>query len=263
MRYTHSCRQSAQSVRNWEWLDRLDFWMMSNSVERRWNRKCLWHTTTKSLIKIRIPTLKNSTHNSEFLLSPIAERITSTVELIYKIRLPNVLIFSKKKQLPAILVKLRISAALFTSIGMPNARITCTRYGRHTTAPPNSRKKFKKITKMNGFMLRLCRSSLILSTALAFGWWHLMDCCAHETHAVESSVWFCSLMNSSWTVSGSTQPRNHCNDRCASFGRSFDSSQFGVSGMKQIAMTMTMGRTAIHNATWRQVKNVPSKNMTA
>lgn len=167
-------------------------------------------------------------------LNPIAQSTTIAVELIYNIRFPNVLILNRKKQLPAMLVKLRIIAALLTSIGMPNARITWIKYGRQTIAPANSNNRFKQMTKMNGFILRWCCSSLILSKKLAFGWWHFINCWAHETHAVDTILWFWSFINSSCTSSGPTQPRSHCNDFWASFGRCMDSNQLGVSGIWQI-----------------------------
>lgn len=231
MRHIHNCRQFVRWAKNWESLDRPDFWMMSNWVGKRWNRKCLMQRKHNKRRKTPIRKWPHKWYYSPNLLSPMADSTTTAVELMYKMRLPNVLIFSKKKQLPAMLVRLKIMAALLTSIGTPNARITWIKYGRHIIAPANSKRKFNRITNTNGFILRFCCSSLILSNTFAFGWWHLIACWAHDTHAVDKILWFWSFVNSSCTNSGSTHPRSHCNDRCASFGRSFDISQFGVSGI--------------------------------
>lgn len=153
------------------------------------------------------------------------------VELRYKRRFPNIFTLNRKQRAPAILVELKITATVCTSNGIPYALITWMMYGRQQMAPENSSSTFKAITRINGFIFRLCLSSLILTKNDGVGCEHGMRCLAHDEHAFTNWIWSWSCLNSSRTVAGLTQPRSHCNDRWASFGRSFDSSQFGDSGI--------------------------------
>lgn len=162
---------------------------------------------------------------------PKQHNTTMAVELRYNRRFPTILTHKRKQRPPAMLVEPKIIATVCTFNGIPYALITWMMYGRQQIAPENSNNTFSVMTRMNGFKFRFRFSSLILSQMVAVGCWQAIRCLAHDSHAFTNWMWFWSFSNSSWTWTGLTQPRNHCNDFFASFGRSFDSSQFGDSGI--------------------------------
>lgn len=148
-------------------------------------------------------------------------------------RLPRILTVEIRKiqpKMPMLLIK---TVVKFGSIGVPSAIRICIIYGSRTVTL-KCVKKDKQIIRINGRLFRRRRNSLILSRNVDFEWLHRIDCLAHETHALDVSLYFCSSVNSWWTVCGETQPRSHCNDFWASFGRPFDKSQLGDSGTYSI-----------------------------
>lgn len=129
-------------------------------------------------------------------------------------------------------VKLKMVAVKWASNGTPYALSTCIMYGLKTTTAQNSIKKLKLLASKNGLNVRICRNSWSLSENVAFTWRHRIDCSAQESHGFcANAMWFWSRVNSSWTSSGDTQPRNHCMDFSASFGRFLINNQFGDSGI--------------------------------
>lgn len=162
------------------------------------------------------------------LLNPMQQHTTIVAELRYNRRFPNIFTLNKTQQFPITLNEVKIVAVKLASHGIPYAFTTWIIYGRQMCTAFSSIKNCIAMTRINGFKTRLCLSSFILSqnvTCLECS--QCIECAAHETQAVE----FCSFVNSSCTTSADTHPRNHCSDFWASFGRFFDSSQFGVSGI--------------------------------
>lgn len=153
------------------------------------------------------------------------------VELINNFRFPNVLTHKRNKTLTTKLIKLQMVAVKLASIGIPWALTIWMMYGLQTIIPLNSLKTYNRMTKTSGFIVRLYFNSLALSKNVAFGWSHAIDCLAHEAQAFAKALCFWSRVNSSCTASGPTQPRSHCNAFRAPFGRSFESNQFGDSGI--------------------------------
>lgn len=67
-------------------------------------------------------------------------------------------------------------------------------------------------------------------------------------------------LNSCSTVAKGTQPRNHCNDLCASSARPLLYNQYGLSGTKNTAMNPKNGIIADKAATNRHGMNEPIMN---
>lgn len=168
--------------------------------------------------------------NNRSLLNPTEHKTTIIVELRYNRRLPIHLTLNRKQQLPAILTTLKMVAKYLASTGIPKAFSTWIMYDRQMIHNENSRKKFRNSVKMNGFSVRFRFNSFNLSKNDGLGCEHSINCLVHGPHVFATTLWFRNLVNSSFTYAADTQPRSHCNDWTASFGRSRDNSQLGDSG---------------------------------